>query len=175
MKLVDQITGDTMFKIKSEVKSDTKKIDGLFNRLTSLDTYEVAYGYFEGEVHNESGLDIAYLAEMLNYGTDKIIARPFMDLAGDMVERHFEVDSEWKRDIWLYLGGVGNIKTLLAQFGRVGEIYVQASIDTGDWEDNVEWWKQAKFEKYGSSAPLIASQDLYNSVDVRVVKIGNQT
>jgi len=162
-----------MFKIKSSATSDTRKIDGLMNRLTSLNKYEVEYGYFEGDTHNESGLDIAHLATMLNYGTDNIIARPFMDLAGDMVERHFDIDNQWKRDIWRYLGGLGQIKTILSQFGRIGEIYVQASIDTGDWEDNVEWWKQAKFEKYGSSAPLIASQDLYNSVEVKVVKIGN--
>ena len=164
-----------MFQIKSTVKSDTSKIDGLLNRLGSLNKYGVAYGYFGGDIHNKSGLDIAYLAEILNYGTDRIIARPFMDLAGDMVERHFEVDSKWKRDIWRYLGGVGSIKTILAQFGRVGETYVQASIDVGDWEENVEWWKQTKFEKYGSSAPLVASQELYDSVDHRVVKIGNQT
>jgi hypothetical protein len=166
-----------MFSIKSTAKSDTRKLDGMFNRLRSLDKYEVAYGYFEGDVHDDSGLDIAHLAEMLNYGTDNIPARPFMDLAGDMVERHFEIDNQWKRDIWRYLGGLGQIKTILAQFGRVGETYVQASIDVGDWEDNVEWWKQAKLIKYGSSAsaPLIASQDLYNSVEVKVVKIGDKT
>lgn len=164
-----------MFQIKSTTTSDTSKIDGLLTRLGSLNKYEVAYGYFEGDIHNESGLDIAYLAEMLNYGTDKIMARPFMDLAGDMVERHFEVDSEWKNDIWRYLGGLGQIKTILGQFGRIGETYVQASIDVGDWAENVDWWKQIKFEKYGSSAPLIASQELYNSVDSKVVKIGDQT
>jgi hypothetical protein len=156
--------------ISSKVTEDTRELDNMLRRLQSLQTYEVQYGYFAGDTHNESGLDIAYLAEMLNYGTDQIIARPFMDLAGDMVDRHFQVSSRWGKDIWQYLTGVGNIKQILKQFGRVGEVSVQASIDTGNWEDNVEWWKQAKFEKYDESAPLIASQELYHSVTSKVVK-----
>ena len=158
-----------MFKISSTTKSDMSQITGLFTRLNSLEKYEVEYGYFEGDIHNESGLDIAYLAEMLNYGTDDIIARPFMNFAGDMMDRHFEVDSQWRKELWQYLCGKGQIKTILKQFGRVGEAYVQASIDVGDWAENVEWWKNYKFQKYGQSAPLLASQELYNSVDSRVV------
>lgn len=157
-------------KISSEVKEDRRQLDSFFRRLESLTTHEVQYGYFEGDTHNESGLDIAYLAEMLNYGTDEIIARPFMNLAADMVDRHFQVSRRWGKDVWLYLTGTGNIRQLLKQFGRVGEVSVQGSIDTGDWADNVEWWKQAKFEMYGQSAPLVASQELYESVSSRVVK-----
>lgn len=162
-----------MFSIKSKVTSDNKELDRFLSKLLALDTNEVQYGYFAGEEHNESGLDIAHLAEMLNYGTDSILARPFMDFAGDLVERHFQVSTRYAPEIWSYLVGTGakSITQLLRQFGRVGEISVQGSIDNGDWAENVEWWKQIKFEKYGSSSPLIASQELYDSVKSKVVKV----
>lgn len=161
-----------MFKMKADTsKSNLKQIESLMNRVNSIKDYEVQYGYFEGDIHQESGLDIAQLAEMLNFGTDSIIARPFMELAGDMVERHFEVSNQWKKDTWNYLRGQGTIITLLKSFGRVGEVSVQGSIDTGDWAENAEWWKTVKFERYGSSAPLVASQELYDSVKSKVVKV----
>ncbi len=158
------------FKISSKVSVDNRELNKFLNRLRDLHSHEVQYGYFEGDIHQDSGMDIAALAEMLNYGTDRIIARPFMDLAGDMVERHFQIARRSGTEIWQYLTGTGNIHTLLKQFGRVGETYVQASIDTGEWADNAEWWKQIKFEKYGTSAPLVASQELYESVKSKVVK-----
>jgi hypothetical protein len=158
------------FKISSTATIDTKEMTKFLDRLRDLNTHEVQYGYFEGDTHQDSGLDIAWLAATLNYGNKNIPARPFMDLAGDMVDRHFQISKKHGVEIWQYLCGVGTIKTLLKQFGRVGETYVQASIDTGEWVDNVEWWKQIKFEKYQQSAPLVASQELYESVKSKVVK-----
>jgi len=157
-------------KISSSATLDTKEMTKFLNRLRDLNTHEVHYGYFEGDIHEDSGLDIAWLAATLNYGNENIPARPFMDLAGDMVDRHFQISKTYGVDIWQYLCGTGTIKTLLKQFGRVGETYVQASIDTGTWEDNVEWWKQIKFDKYNRSAPLVASQEMYESVKSKVVK-----
>ncbi len=166
-----QTTGDVMtLKISSKATIDTKGMTKFMNRLRDLDTHEVHYGYFLGDTHKESGLDIAWLAATLNYGNDDMPARPFMNLAGDMVDRHFQISKKHGPEIWQYLCGVGTINSLLKQFGKVGETYVQASIDTGDWVDNAEWWKQAKFEKYGRSAPLVASQELYEDVKSKVVK-----
>ncbi len=157
-------------KLTATATHDYKAIDMLMRRLQSLNTHEAHYGYFQGDIHEDSGLDIADLAGHLNED------RPFMYYAEELTARHFEVTSQWKRDIWQYLKGVGNITTLLRQFGRVGEINIQAAIDNGDWTPNVEWWREAKIAMYGNSAsiPLIATGELYESVSTRIYNTKGQ-
>jgi len=150
--------------ITSSATLDMKQIDAMIRRMHSLESHEVEYGYFEGDIHTSSGLDMAELVSELNKD------RPFMVYAGDMVERHFDSSKMWKNDVWNYLKGNGTVIQLYKSFGRIGETYVQASIDVGDWLPNEEWWRQAKIEKYGSTAPLIESGEMYNSVSSRVVK-----
>jgi hypothetical protein len=151
--------------ITSSATLDMKQINAMLRRMESLETHEAQYGYFEGDTHLSSGLPMPWLVKTLNED------RPFMDYAGDMVERHFDSSKMWKNDVWNYLKGTGTVIQLYKSFGRIGETYVQASIDVGapDW-DNVEWWRKAKIEKYGSTAPLIESGEMYNSVSSKVVK-----
>lgn len=151
-------------KIVPTATHDYSQIERLMRRLHSIEEHEVQYGYFAGDIHEDSGLDIAELAAYLNED------RPFMQYAEELTQRHFEITSQWKRDVWDYLKGTGNITTLLRQFGRIGEINVQASIDNGEWLENIDWWREAKIAKYGvqASVPLIASGELYESVDSRV-------
>lgn len=150
-------------KFSSSATLDLKQIDAMMRRLQSLDSHHVEYGYFEGDIHQSSGLDIAELAATLNED------RPFMNLAYQMVDSHFETSKLWKKNIWNYLKGQGTVTQLYKEFGRIGEVYVQASIDTGDWIANEDWWTQAKIEKYGSTAPLIETGEMYNSVKSKVI------
>lgn len=133
--------------------------------MKSLESHEVEYGYFEGDIHNSSGLDMAYLVGKLEED------RPFMEYAESLTDRHFAIDNRWKRDVWGYLCGTGTIIQLLKSFGKIGEKYVQASIDTGDWLPNAEWWRQAKIETYGSTSVLIQTGEMYESVKSKVRKV----
>lgn len=151
-------------KISSSATIDLKEINSLIRRMSSLESHEAQYGYFAGDIHQSSGLDVAVLVNTLQED------RPFMDYAGDMMERHFEASNLWKKEVWCYLAGRGSIIQLLKQFGRIGETYVQASIDTGDWLPNAEWWREAKIALYGSTAPLIETNEMYESVSTRIIK-----
>lgn len=158
-----------MFKMKTTVESDFKQIDALLKRVGSLTSYEAEYGYFEGEIHESSGLDISDLAHVLNED------RPFMDMARDEVQRHFQVDTIWKHQVWQYLAGKGAVTHLLKDFGRIGESYIQSTIaNNADSWPNVEWWAKAKFEKYQRSIPLIETGELFDSIKIKVRKIDGE-
>ena len=66
-------------KISSTATLDLKQINSLIRRMTSLETHEAQYGYFAGDIHQSSGLDMAVLVNTLQED------RPFMEYAGDMV------------------------------------------------------------------------------------------
>lgn len=160
-----------MIKVKSTTTSDLSNIDNMMNRLNSIVKYDVEYGYFEGDIHESSGLEFVDLVTILSEGDGvHLPPRPFMDLAYDSVERHFAVDGKWKRDVWSYLAGNGNIVSLLKQFGKIGESYVEDSIIFGSWIENAPDWAAYKFSKYGHSYPLIETTEMLESVKSKVNK-----
>lgn len=163
-----------MIDVKSKVKCEMKEINNLFKRLETLEKYSVEYGYFEGDVHKNSGLDIAHLAEMLNYGTDDIIARPFMSMANDSAQRYSESSNEWKRWLWGYLKNGGRITQFLHKVGVACNRFIPQAILYGGWESNSDWWAKVKFEKYGESQPLIETRELMDSSKVRIVRNSNE-
>ena len=132
-------------KFKTKVTSDFKPIEAMLRRLRSLESHNVEYGFFTEDQHN-SGMSAAELAIILNEGTEdgKIPPRPFFDLQEDNYERKFEVESWWKRDVWQYLCGRGNIKQLLSEFGRIGTVEIHNAMAEPVWEENVEWWAERK-------------------------------
>lgn len=154
-----------MLNITSSATLDLSQINSMMRRLKEVDSHEAEYGYFRGDTHQSSGLDIAKLAETLEED------RPFMQYAERLTNDYFNVSSGWKATLWNYLRGQGTINQMYSEFGRIGEKYVQASIDTGPWRDNVEWWKQAKIDRYGTTAPLIETGELYDSVTSKVVRV----
>lgn len=158
-----------MFKMKSTVESDFKQIEALFGRVESLTSYETEYGYFEGDVHESSGMDISDLVYILNED------RPFMDMAKDEVQRHFQVDTIWKWQVWEYLAGKGKVTELLKDFGRIGESYIQSTIaNNAETWPNAEWWAKVKFERYQRSIPLIETGELFDSVKIKVRKLNGE-
>lgn len=162
-------------KFTSTAKSDTKELDNMFRRLQSLENYEAQYGYFEGDIHQSSGMPLPYLVELLCNGSESlnIPPRDFMGLAKDMTQQHFEVAGRWGNDVWNYLKGQGTVIQLYKQFGRVGEKYVQAAIDVGNWQQNVDWWREAKITAGNSPAPLVETKEMYESVRSKAVKRGD--
>lgn len=166
--------GGITMKITSKVTSDQKQITSLIRRLQSLESHEIQYGYFQGDIHQSSGLDIAELAELLNFGTDNILPRPFMAAANDSAERYSQTSNEWKRHIWSYLCGGGNISQVLGKIGLAYNRFIPQAILFGDWPRNSDEWAAWKFEKYGSSQPLIETSELMDSSKVKVIKTGDK-
>lgn len=149
-------------KITSKVTSDLKPLSNLLRRLKLVDEWEAEYGYYEDDAHS-SGLNMAELARMQNDGTAFIPDRPFMDETDKAVGRFFQVNKKWANELNAYLRNGGSIKGIYQHYANLGADYVRTTIDIGDWADNAEWWRQAKIEKYGTTAPLIETQELYNS------------
>jgi hypothetical protein len=160
-----------MLKIKSTTTSDFKQLDSLFKRLDTIEKYDVEYGYFEGDVHESSGLEFVDLVTILNEGDGvHLPPRPFMELAYNSVDRHFEVDKRWKERVWQYLSGTGNIISLMKDMGKIGQNHVEDAIIFGMWEENAPDWAAYKFSKYGHSIPLIETTEMLESVKSKVNK-----
>ena len=149
---------------KSTVTSDTKSIDNMIRRLGKVEDYEAEYGYFEGDIHQSSGLDITALVTVLEED------RPFMSLAMDLCDQKIEVSNQWKRDLWDYLRGNGTIIQFYKQIGKIGEKAVEDAIQYGDWLPNDPSWAEYKFVKYGVSQPLIETGEMLYSVKSKANK-----
>lgn len=149
---------------KSTVTSDTKSLDNMIRRLGKVEEYEAEYGYFEGDIHQSSGLDITALVMVLEED------RPFMSLAMDLCDQKIEVSNQWKRELWDYLKGNGTILSFYKQIGRIGEKAVEDAIQYGDWIPNSPEWTEYKFIKYGVSQPLIETGEMLYSVKSKANK-----
>jgi len=161
-------------KITSKVTSDQKQIASLIRRLQSLESHEIQYGYFQEDTHDSSGMPISELAAILNFGTDDIPARPFMEAASDSAGRYSQTSNEWKRSIWSYLCGNGNINQVLGKVGVVYNNFIPQAIMFGEWQANGLEWSKYKFETYGSSQPLVETSELMANSKVKVVKTGDK-
>ena len=152
---------------KSTVTSDTKSIDNMIRRLGKVEDYEAEYGYFEGDIHQSSGLDITALVTVLEED------RPFMSLAMELCDQKIEVSNQWKRDLWDYLRGNGTIVSFYKLIGKIGEKAVEDAIQYGDWintHPNSPDWAEYKFVKYGVSQPLIETGEMLYSVKSKAKK-----
>ena len=155
-------------QFKSTVKSDTKAIESMMRRLGSVENYHAEYGYFEGEIHQSSGLDITALVTVLEED------RPFMTLAMDICDQRVEASNGWKKDLWDYLLGSGTIIQFYKKVGKIGERAVEDAIQYGDWIPNRPSWAEYKYEKYGVSQPLIETGEMLYSVKSKAVKRGDK-
>lgn len=161
-------------RVTSKVSSDQKEIANLIRRLKVLEDFQAEYGYFADQIHEGSGMNMADLAAMQNDGTKNIPPRPFMDETNKAMSRWFEVNKTWKIELWDYLKWGKGIKPFYTKIANESANAIRTVIDTGDWADNVAWWEQAKIEKYGTTAPLIETQELYEGAIGRVTKVNEK-
>lgn len=147
-----------------------KGIEQFISRLQKLDTYHSEYGYFEGDIHQSSGLPMAELAGMLNDGYGDIPARPFVDDAINSMTRWFQTNKTWKVDVWNYLKNGGRVDSLYKKYANIGADTIRAMMDVNDYADNVKWWEDMKIAKYGSTRPLVETTELYDSASAKVFK-----
>lgn len=157
-------------KITSKVTSDMKGIDQLFKRLEAIESMHGEYGYFEGDIHKGSGLPMTDLVSMLNDGYKDIPARPFVDDAINSMHRWFQVTTDWKKDVWSYLRDGGRVDSFYIKYSKIGADAIRRMIDVNDYADNVAWWDKMKQAKYGSSIPLVETNEMYAAARHKIIK-----
>lgn len=163
-----------IMKISSKVTSNQKDINNFLRRLQALEESEAQYGYFAGDKHPNNNMDMSDLVYKLNAGEGNIPPRPFMLETHKAMQRWFETSNLWKVDVWRYLCNGGGVNAVLKKVGEYGKEAIPKIIETGDWEENVKWWSEVKFKKYGESFPLIETGYMLNAAKVKVVKVNNE-
>lgn len=138
--------------------------------MKALESMHVEYGYFEGEIHQSSGKPIAELAALLNDGYGNTPARPFVDDAIDAMDRWFQVNRDWSKDLWLFLKDGGRVDSFYIKYGKVGADAIRRMIDVNDYADNIDWWEDLKRKKYGVSIPLMETGELYDSAKYKIIR-----
>jgi hypothetical protein len=156
-------------KITSQVKCDLKGINNLIRRSSKLDDYHVEFGFFDDKQHS-SGMTVAELARTLNYGTDEIPERPFMQDSINSMNRWMDTSKQWRMDIWNYLKNGGRIDILMKKYGRIGVDTIQAIFYNNNYPENNQLWAAYKQATYSLSIPLIETHELYNATEFRVVR-----
>lgn len=129
---------------------------------------EVVAGVLSGATNDESGEKVAGYARMIEYGTARMPARPFLRQTAS------ESEDEWRKQIrhGLKARGLDHAEEVLGAVGRLMRSDIMATIRRGDFEPLAESTVKAKKRKGRAepTAPLIDTTSLIRSIGSEVRK-----
>lgn len=152
------------------MKVKIKSSDGLKKLLQSTKSLraEVVAGVLGGATNDETGEKVAGYARMLEYGTARMPARPFLRQTAT------ENKDEWRKQIrnGLKARGFDQAEEVLGAVGRLMRADIVATIRRGDFEPLAESTVKAKKRKGRAepTAPLIDTTSLIRSIGSEVRK-----
>lgn len=152
------------------MKVKIKSSDGLkkLSQSTKALRAEVVAGVLGGATNDETGEKVAGYARMLEYGTARMPARPFLRQTAT------ENKDEWRKQIrnGLKARGFDQAEEVLGAVGRLMRADIVATIRRGDFEPLAESTVKAKKRKGRAepTAPLIDTTSLIRSIGSEVRK-----
>lgn len=140
--------------------------DKILDNLEELNNTCVDIGYYEEDIHEDSGLAMSDLATIHERGSTKnnIPARPFMSKSGDILYGDEQIFNILGKIVVMETG----VKEAYSKIGVIGQKSIQASIDTQAFIA----LKPETIRKKGHDIILIDSKQLYNEPKF---KINNNT
>ncbi len=151
-------------KVKIKSSDGLKKLSQSTKALRS----EVVAGVLGGATNDETGEKVAGYARMLEYGTARMPARPFLRQTAT------ENKDEWRKQIrnGLKARGFDQAEEVLGAVGRLMRADIVATIRRGDFEPLAESTVKAKKRKGRAepTAPLIDTTSLIRSIGSEVRK-----
>jgi phage gpG-like protein len=156
----------------SIVQGDFSKLEKLVKELGT--DYYVDVGIIGENTETESGLTIAGIGAVHEFGTDKagrgnstvIPERSFIRMPLNKKQGHIQKQVEGRLEAHL---ARGDVKAVFKDIGIAAEGAIQEAFDTrgfGTWKDNAE----STVQKKGSDAPLIDDGTLRKSISSEVGK-----
>lgn len=109
-----------------------KPLTDFIKRLHSLTETEVEYGYDDKDKHPESGLGMAELASIHEYGKYGIPERKFMSQTFTNMVIEYKGDIITNAEEYLYYGG--NISSFYSGYGKKGVEMIRKTIDAQNFE-----------------------------------------
>lgn len=144
--------------------------------LNSLEDRQVEVGYFEDQIHTESGLPLASIADYNNNGvlskngtSYHIPPRPFAEMATMFMQDDIDKYNRLIEDA-LYWGGKKQIIRSLKMIGQEASDEYRNAIDTQDFKPLAP----STIRQKGSSVILIETNQLYNDATYKIETGGKE-
>lgn len=147
---------------EDRLTDDGKRI---FRELDKLASQMVAVGFQQGDVTEESGVDICDVAAFNELGTEHIPSRPFMRQS---IDGNADKITEFMQSKVDEIIGGKTADQVLKEIGIFQKGLVQETIKEGDFAPNAP----ATIRKKGSATPLIDTGLMRQSVNYQIKKKG---
>ncbi len=162
-----------MASIKFNLKTDTKKLDGMIKNVSKINASFVKVGVLSGKAGRNSGADKSGLSNVEigakhEFGsvTDGIPMRSFIEMP--LKAKRKNLEKGISKDVIIKPLLDGNIKKSLSLIGVLAENIIQSAFESGGFG---RWKKLSEFtiSKKGSSAILIDTAQLRKSISSKVM------
>lgn len=149
------------FKVNVD-KIDIRKLKSVSKKLKDMKNIGVKVGFFDGKEHKDSGLTIADVAAVNEYGSDdgKIPSRPFMR---QTIRKHNEYKDLLAKETGAVMDGRRSPKQFQFRVGEQVRADVVEEIGSKDFVPN----SPVTVAEKGSSTPLIDTGTMRGDVDWR--------
>lgn len=140
-------------------------------RLNELKSKKVIVGVIGSEVntHKENGITIKQYAEINEYGTSTIPARPFFRTATKTRDSRAKIQERVEKELRAVIQGKKTPDQALTAIGLFVKGRIQKSIKAGNWAANAPTTIKKKRKKNGTiKPPLIDSGDLIKNIDFQI-------
>lgn len=140
-------------------------------RLNELKSKKVIVGVIGNEVDTprENGITIKQYAEINEYGTSTIPARPFFRTATKTRDSRAKIQERVEKELRAVIQGKKTPDQALTAIGLFVKGRIQKSIKAGNWVANAPTTIKKKRKKNGTiKPPLIDSGDLIKNIDFQI-------
>lgn len=150
---------------KAGVQEVDRGWDDIKRRMLSADGLHIEIGVFDTSPRIDTALTNVEIAGAMEFGTDRIPARPFIstgldDNADDLFQQALSLQ-------WDVATGVMSLDVALNNIGHAAVMAIRRTMNRGhpSWRPLAD----VTVARKGSSKPLIDTRSLYESVEYRVV------
>ena len=130
-----------MLKVKCQTRFNLKRLDRFYKELVRLESKTITYGFYD-EPH-PSGLNIATLAAIHNFGWNGLPVRNFMETAFAFHSTQLQTLTE---KLLRAMARGSSAEAILKQMGDTGAKAIQFVIEAGQFSNPTvsEQWAQEK-------------------------------